>query len=907
MATSAICLPLLATGALFWTWKTTDMRAIASVVLESTQLQTKLDSDVIVDALQSASVPNPVLTDGHTHPTAAGLRTSARQYADLVALQAGAALYSIEMSKSDQRKGMRGSRQWRWNKDTKANNRCDKMKDTDFAWICDVDYYIDMPNLIATKPRPYLLYTVVPDVASTGGCDDTAFCFDNHGCLNSDVSGSGHYCHPLWDYGYDSTRATATWYGIPYKTTTYAIERKQISNHRQVVALVPLRQFGIIGSIFARFLLNESPLKRFNPILVGKDGSKFVSFTVMKEGVKHLTVSRPDSYISATVTCEISDTIAGVARLATTNLMLPTVESHLPRELARGQAVVLTEYHRANCPTPAHCVFPVKEAVRSYSYNTRSYDQGVKVKLQAFMSPLVHSAFCPVNDKSSEERAKIERIENLKQSEPKYCSFREQCIREFAEMVVGGCRLAPVQFETIETKQIGAAQRVSLRKATVQGRMDRKITKCFIKAEAYAGIKDPRIITTFDDKVKLGMGHFTLSLSEHCKRFSWYGPGKTPIQLASRVAEVCSCASFVNLSDYHRMDGTITETLRRVDRAIFMLAFENYRTELNELLKLGYNNTAYLPYGTKFEQGTSQGSGNPDTSVAQTLRAAFTSYLAYRNVVSPEGRKYSPQEAFRALGLHNGDDGIDADLPQRNFEWAARKVGLKLEASILERGSRGVNFLARIYSPQVWSGCTDSMCNLKRQLSKFHTTVRLPDSVPPEAKLVEKSRAYLATDRNTPIIGQLCKHVLRLSEQLSMLHLKRTFPLPGVAHWWSKFEDSVQFPNENVDGWMDVELDYLLPEFDRSVFNTWLVTTRTLPQVIKAPLCIEPTFVKPGITDVIVDNQTILACQDVKEEVPAKQVQTKAKRTRNRPRKHAVKVSNSQTDNKWKELISLFD
>jgi hypothetical protein len=473
------------------------------------------------------------------------------------------------------------------------------------------------------------------------------------------------------------------------------------------------------------------------------------------------------------------------------------------------------------------------------------------------MSPLVHSAYCPVNEVASEERAKVGRVDNLRQPEPRYHAFREQCIREFAEFVVGGCRLAPVQYETIEAKQIGAAQRVSLRKATVQGKMDRRVTKCFIKAEAYGGVKDPRIITTFDDKVKLGMGHFTLALSEHCKRFEWYGPGKTPVVLANRVATICAGADSVNLSDYHRMDGTITETIRRVDRAIFMLAFKDYRTELNELLKLGYNNISYLPHGTKFEQGSSQGSGNPDTSVAQTLRAAFTSYLAYRNVITPEGRKYSPQEAFSALGLHNGDDGIDANLPQRNFEWAATRVGLKLEAAVLQRGDRGVNFLARIYSPQVWHGCPDSMCDIKRQLSKFHTTVRLPDNVPPEAKLVEKSRAYLATDRNTPVIGALCKHVIRLSNALSMLHLKRIKALPGVAHWWSKFDDSVQFPNDNVGNWMDFELDCMLPGFDRALFNKWLVTTRTLPEVIKAPLCVEPVATPPADVDVVVDGKTL--------------------------------------------------
>ena len=185
------------------------------------------------------------------------------------------------------------------------------------------------------------------------------------------------------------------------------------------------------------------------------------------------------------------------------------------------------------------------------------------------------------------------------------------------------------------------------------------------------------------------------------------------------------------------------------------------------------------------------------------------------------------------------------------------------------------------------------MCDIKRQLSKFHTTVRLPDNIPPEAKLVEKSRAYLATDRNTPIIGPLCKHVIRLSNQMSMLHLKRLTPLPGVAHWWSKFDDSVQFPNENVDGWMDFELDHMLPDFDRSIFDKWLVTTRTLPQIVKAPLCVEPRATPPTITSVVVDGEVVNARQNVEVKTSEAEVESEIKRA---PRRRHRKVRSSTAE-----------
>ena len=98
-----------------------------------------------------------------------------------------------------------------------------------------------------------------------------------------------------------------------------------------------------------------------------------------------------------------------------------------------------------------------------------------------------------------------------------------------------------------------------------------RILRCFIKSEAYAGAKDPRNISTYDDADKLELGTFALALSEHMKRFPWYGPGKTPLEIAERVADICTNAeAFVNISDYHRMDGTISYKLREVDRAVFM-------------------------------------------------------------------------------------------------------------------------------------------------------------------------------------------------------------------------------------------------------------------------------------------------------------------------------------------------
>jgi len=285
---------------------------------------------------------------------------------------------------------------------------------------------------------------------------------------------------------------------------------------------------------------------------------------------------------------------------------------------------------------------------------------------------------------------------------------------------------------------------------------------------------------------------------------------------------------------------------------ICMKAFTNHRTVLNELLKTNVDNKGYLPFGTTFNQDSSHGSGCSATSLFQTLRAAFTAYLAFRNVRKDDGSEYTPKQAFNALGIHLGDDGLDADLPSKNHLWAASKVGLILEVNILQRGDRGVNFLARYYSPEVWNGLPDSMCDVKRQLSKFHVTVRLPQGVTPEQKLVEKAMSYVATDGNTPVIGDFCKRVLLLSPF-------RPKCLHGIGNWWSKFHESVQYPNRNVAEWMDVEFDEQFPEFDRKLFNEWLASVETSQKLLSAPLCCAPVPASPAIVDVIVDEDVLSA------------------------------------------------
>jgi hypothetical protein len=787
------------------------------------------------------------------------MRSAATAFARVFAANCGGTLYSCSQSRSDQRKGIRGERQWYWAKDVNASNVNDYESPDDVMYLCDVDYYKDMPAFLSKVDKNVLLYTVVPESAAGTGIDDTSFYFEEDGRLRTIVAGGGNYIHPLWDYGHDSVMVLKRVCGVITGATVYSIERKQVGFSRQLILLSPLRTFNMLGAFIALLLLETPLLRRFNPVVRG-NGLSFTRFRVHRRDETYMTTAICGQHLSADVPARIDESISIVARNGATPIVLPTVAGWIGPSVGeegaanKAAAAVLMQYYRSVTHHSELTVFPVEQGVRAYNYAVRDFIAEDKAKLQAFMSPLVHGAFAPVPNKAGEEACVRGRINNLKGPEPKPNPFVDQCMLEFTELVVRGSILFPVDVEHVVEKQTRSAQRLSLKKAMVAGPFLKRILKCFLKAEAYGDVKDPRNISTYNDVDKLTMAQFALALSDHLKQFSWYGPGKTPLAISTIVAGICENAHrFVNTSDMHRMDGTVKYRLRNVDRMIFMRAFAYHRACMNEILNRNCDNRGILPNGTSFEQESSHGSGCSATSVSQTLRNAFCSYLAYRHTKKPNGAFYSPEEAFRALGIYLGDDGLQADLPIESHRWASERLGLILEAAVVEYGQPGVTFLARYYSPEVWNGRLDSMCDVKRQLSKFHTTVRLPDNVRPEEKLVEKARGYVATDGNTPVIGRLCKRAVELD---TATRSRREL---GVAPWWSKFEQSVQYPNSNADGWMDAEFQRLFPEFNVEVFNRWIVQVNSWRDILGAPLCCEPQPATPTTVPVVVDGDVLPA------------------------------------------------
>jgi hypothetical protein len=314
--------------------------------------------------------------------------------------------------------------------------------------------------------------------------------------------------------------------------------------------------------------------------------------------------------------------------------------------------------------------------------------------------------------------------------------------------------------------------------------------------------------------------------------------------------------------------------MRELETLIITRAFGRQHVEkVLELHRSQYNLFAYGTFGTKYNTGTARASGSPETAALNSIINAFCAFLAKRKT-KVGGAFVQATEAWKQLGLYGGDDGITADLSTPEYIAAAKMCGLKLDVATVRRGELGVTFLSRMYGPEVWFGDPSSTCDLPRQLVKIHTTVRLPESVTPQRKLLEKCRSYVLTDANTPVIGPFAQKVVDLHGTIEQ---DTRLDIQPMVKWGSDLDLTLQYPNGPKDWMMTYARQALEPfHFDWPKFNAWLSGVRRLDDMLSPPSCAPAVPVTPKIP-VVVDG-------DVHTPPPVdKSTKTKVDRRNTRP------------------------
>jgi len=370
--------------------------------------------------------------------------------------------------------------------------------------------------------------------------------------------------------------------------------------------------------------------------------------------------------------------------------------------------------------------------------------------------------------------------------------------------------LFPVDVEEVYERQSRPSQRAIL--AEAEHTTSNGTTRQFIKREAYGSVNDPRGISTICGPDKRDYARYMYAFTEEVmKPQEWYAFGKTPLEVATRVADVAQGAKINGAKkDFSRMDGRHGNVLHLFERKVYTAAFDpKYHAELLELMDKHHHLRAKTVFGIEYRTEYHRLSGGADTSCGNTLDTAYIAYLTYRM------QKLEPDEAWAKLGIYGGDDGFDTDVIPSIAAKAAALVGQKLDLETVEFGKPGVAFLARRYGPDVWFGTKDSCCDIRRQLAKFHLTVNLPGNVTKQQKLQEKSFSFALSDKNTPIIGEFVQKVLEV------FPLKSTEYRNVLGTWGVEMDANNQYPNSHGE-WMDDIAHNELPDFDFARFREWL-------------------------------------------------------------------------------------
>ena len=258
--------------------------------------------------------------------------------------------------------------------------------------------------------------------------------------------------------------------------------------------------------------------------------------------------------------------------------------------------------------------------------------------------------------------------------------------------------LYPVEESVVYERQNRPSQRALL-KASETEHPIRRASK-FCKREASQFVNHPRGITQINATDKREYSAYVYAfVDEILKKQPWYAFSKKPVEVAERVAAVAYNASYVSLTDFSRMDGRVSNVCRYLEKLVMTASFDvMFHNQMLDLMQSQHHLAGKTAFGVWFYSEWERLSGSAETSAFNTMENACIIYVAYRLMGS------GPEMAWDLLGIFGGDDGVSADLAAAQASRAAAWFGQKLECVKVERGSLGVQFLARRYGPNVGQG-----------------------------------------------------------------------------------------------------------------------------------------------------------------------------------------------------------
>lgn len=693
----------------------------------------------------------------------------------------GRTLYSVSGSTKDMFNGISVDRPLIDAKDhTKyAEERADPVPAAPLYQYIDVASHMTESELSRrmVDASPHVMYTWNP-TAVAGRCHETAFRYAGDGSWEFSTPQAA-YRHPLWSYEGDvvSLRrhpaAWAPWFwwiactavadgpGAAATTALFGdhvladIVRRDVSEHRAAVLLLPRRRFRGWAAFWNRQMLSDCRLQRLVPDVL--DNGIMGMRLVRVDGV-HWSFGNLGQWSAVTVPDIVMSDLRSTIRLQK-NLpsggMAVKLAMDAGVKITAGEGNILVAAAMGTCPT-AVASFALREepAAKSYTQSPGpDYVYPANKIMRSWMRPLVSGrAYLHENNVDCEAACEYKRITSVRNAVAPAAVFNEH-LAAFVSRLTRELRatVRPASDDTIlaqvkRPSQLRGIQDGLAHAATIT----RDDFKQFLKKESYPEVKDPRPITQASAAVGVEYSRYIIPMAEVLKDFNWYAFGRTPREISQMVPDLLEDAESVCLSDFSRFDGRVSEFLRRLELEVGLALLDPAHHEGWRLIhSLTYNNVVRTAKARKYLQKYARASGLRDTSLWNTIINAFVAFCALRQQTG------SYDAAWEMLGLYGGDDGFTPGLDSRIYAANCDALGLVTKASMVARGEPVV-FLSRVWGPYVWWGDPNNMTDPLRALVKFHLTA-LPNTVNDDNVAVWKARSYLATDANTPILGHMCR------------------------------------------------------------------------------------------------------------------------------------------------------
>jgi hypothetical protein len=632
------------------------------------------------------------------------------------------------------------------------------------------------------------------------------------------------------------------------------------------------------SGLVALLIYGTKPLKR---VEVSQD--QFTVMRVISEKDEIISVAKQGYYNSAEIPTEQLEHLTWLHTNAKMPISLPKIKTKT--QLGDTSAAMVQEYIISSTQRDTRSIY--KNYKVEYGSNTYQMYPGTAVldpkpSLISFMFPISNGAYSPAREMSSEVASIEGRLTKLQQDvrlTPRHDTYIEEFLKRLLREETHTAH--PESVDYVFEAQPRPSQQSVLENAVQEG-LGRPYVSTFVKKEAYGKLADPRIISTERPLDKLTWSQYQYTVAKFLKKQSWYMFGKTPVKIANKICKLAADALNINCTDFSRMDGRKTIITRTLNLRFMMAHFNvQYHKEIYEQMTRKINARAstasFDDMEYKFSTLLAQASGLPDTSNFNSLDNAFVNFVGFCNQYSEENGLTTPNQVVFDLAFDSlykkcaiaGDDTVAADLDDKHIVRAAQWCGHVITSDVYNRGATGVNFLARIYGPDLWTGDPNSCTDVMRALGKFHTTTHMDNSITPMIKLGQKLTSMWYTDQHTPVIREL---ILAYTEAGGELAARKDHFLKS---YWSQYDKTDQYPNE-LQRWM---WD-LLPEGNEDEFFDYLneirIKRRPITDILSLPLLYD-NEIKPHSQQVVMDKdgeQTLVGEDTTRVEQPVTQTVT---------------------------------